>query len=170
MAQQGQITIDASEIWELAEDLGATADVIAAEMYSTMLASLTLIEAKVVSHTPVNTGALRASIGYEIHGRPPDFWGEVATDIVYGLPVELGRKPGKFPPPAPIQLWVRRKLGISDDRQVRVVAFLVARAIARRGTQPGARMFEKGLTDSERQVLKMWDEMGGRIAEKIVGG
>ena len=58
---------------------------------------------------PVNTGALRASIGFS--------WSEargeatVGTPLVYAIVMELGRRAGKrMPPDAPIRLWVRRKL------------------------------------------------------------
>ena len=53
--------------------------------------------------------------------------------------VEHGRAPGRMPPIGPIELWLRRKAGVTD----RSAAFLVARAIGRRGTK-GARMFEQG--------------------------
>lgn len=45
-----------------------------------------------------------------------------------------GRGPGKFPPALPIEDWVEEKLGISDIKQKRSVAFLIRRKIAKQGT------------------------------------
>ena len=44
-----------------------------------------------------------------------------------------GRKPGKFPPIDVIDRWVQRKLGIPASES-KSVAFLIARKIAREGT------------------------------------
>lgn len=44
-----------------------------------------------------------------------------------------GRKPGKFPPIKPIREWAIRKLGVSED-EADSVAFLIARKIAKKGT------------------------------------
>lgn len=44
-----------------------------------------------------------------------------------------GRKPGKFPPAQPIRDWVRRKLNV-EESEVDGVAFVIARKIAREGT------------------------------------
>ncbi len=51
---------------------------------------------------------------------------------------EKGTRPGRHPfPPtrqgSPLRRWVRRRLGIQDDRQAGRVAFRIARAIKRRG-------------------------------------
>lgn len=48
--------------------------------------------------------------------------------------LDKGRSPGKFAPVDNIQEWVRSKLGITDDREIRSVAYLVNRKIAREGT------------------------------------
>lgn len=46
--------------------------------------------------------------------------------------VEYGRRPGKPPPTSALRGWVRRKLGASG-KAADALAFLVARAIGRRG-------------------------------------
>lgn len=45
-----------------------------------------------------------------------------------------GREPGKFPPIEPIRKWVASKLGITEEKENKRVAFLVARKIATEGT------------------------------------
>lgn len=54
----------------------------------------------------------------------------------YAVYVEGGRQPGaRMPPIDALIPWVRKVLGAPEDR-IRQVAFLVARAIARRGIRP----------------------------------
>lgn len=51
-------------------------------------------------------------------------------------PVLAGRRPGaRMPPIKPLQRWARRKLGV-PAKEARGVAFLIARAIQRRGIPP----------------------------------
>lgn len=101
-----------------------------------------LAEAETAQRTPVDQGTLRASE----YGRVVDLWpiveGHLGSPLAYAEPVEYGAKP-HWPPPGPIQGWVHRKLGLSGKEMVRV-AFLVARAISRRGTR-GHFMFQAGL-------------------------
>ena len=74
----------------------------------------------------------------------------------YGLFVEVGTRP-HFPPPAALEGWVRRRLGIASDREVREVAFLIGRKIARAGT-PGRFFFERAFDDNESRVVAILEE------------
>lgn len=74
----------------------------------------------------------------------------------YGLFVEVGTQP-HFPPPGALLGWVRRRLGIAAERQVREVAFLIGRKIARQGTQ-GHFFFEKALRDNEQKVIALLEQ------------
>jgi len=115
--------------------------VIAREVELTVVGIALDMEAGVVAHTPVGaTGQLRGSITHQISGSGIAMQGRVfSTDVpVKVASVEHGRAPGRMPPLAPIELWVRRKLG-GDS----AAAYLIARAIGRRGTN-GAQMFHKG--------------------------
>lgn len=59
------------------------------------------------------------------------------NDAPHAAVIEFGRRPGATPPPVDvIAKWVRRKLGIKGKgsrARIRQVAFLIARAIGRRG-------------------------------------
>lgn len=48
--------------------------------------------------------------------------------------IYYGTKP-HWPPPQAIRYWVKRKLGISEEVQIRRVAFLIARKISQQGTK-----------------------------------
>lgn len=160
-----ELTLDFDEITKAARALGATPDVIAKEMTISMQASLDTFEQAVAVETPVNTGTLRNSIGTIIYGEPPDFSGAVATSIYYAMPVEYGRAPGKMPPVDAIKYWVIRK-GIAPADEADSVAFLIARAIGRRGTK-GAFMFKKGFETATPRVEKYWDQALDRILARM---
>lgn len=162
-----QIEIDGSEIEKLLKQFPQYEDIIADEMQQAMTGSLELFKNEVVGRTPVGaTGQARQSINSLPRGRPPNFEGQVVMTVLYGLPLEHGRQPGKPPPPiAPIQLWVERKLGLSGE-EAEQAAFLIARAIGRRGTQ-GAKMFEQGFEAGKPAVEKLWERVPGQAADRI---
>lgn len=58
----------------------------------------------------------------------------ISNVVPYADTIEYGRKPG-LPPPPPRELigWVRRKLRLKPSDKVETVAYLIARAIGRRG-------------------------------------
>ena len=74
----------------------------------------------------------------------------------YGIFVEVGTRP-HFPPPAAIEGWVRRRLGVTNDRQAREIAFLIGRKIARTGT-PGRFLFEQALEENVDRVVRILEE------------
>ena len=57
--------------------------------------------------------------------------------ITYSAPysdvIEYGRFPGSMPPPEALEKWVRRKLGVRNEKEVKRVAFTIAMAIKKRG-------------------------------------
>lgn len=129
------------------------------------------LEAEVARRTPTGVGGeagLRGSIHGEVTAAAGTVTGVVGTPLEYGEVVELGRRPGTFPPRAPIELWVRRKLGV-PAAEARSVSFLVARKIARRGF-PGAHMFEKAWKAHERWAMSELQTIASRVARRVNGG
>jgi hypothetical protein len=76
----------------------------------------------------------------------------------------MGTSP-HFPPIAPIQFWVEKKLGIVG-KQAKSVAFLIARAISKRGTQ-GAHMFGKGFDENEAAVIRILNMIPDDIVKAV---
>ena len=74
----------------------------------------------------------------------------------YGIFVEVGTRP-HFPPPAALLGWVQRRLGVTNDRQARQIAFLIGRKIARQGTR-GRFFFEQALQENEGRVVAALEE------------
>lgn len=91
------------------------------------------VAAEVARATPVGvTGILRR--GWAVDHRPGQLMVRVVNIMEYGPVLEGGRRAGaRWPPVFAIQLWVRRVLGVSEPKENARVAYLVSRAIVRRG-------------------------------------
>ena len=114
--------------------LGAAIERVAQER---MQKTVDTVRELVQQQTPVATGLLRGSIVGEVRGRTAAALveGVVRTGVIYAPHVEFGRKPGKWPPLAPIREWVIVKgLANSWGMSERSVVYLVRRAIGTRGT------------------------------------
>ena len=98
------------------------------------------VQAEAVKAAPSDTGRLRQSITPQFDRR--NLRARVGTNLKYGRPVEFGSRP-HWPPLKALQPWARRH-GFPGGK---TGAFLVARAISRKGTKP-RRYLGKGLTKS----------------------
>jgi HK97 gp10 family phage protein len=98
---------------------------------------------------PVFSGELRASILPEIRTQGilgGEMVGVVGSKVAHALYMEKGTRP-HFPPVAALRAWARRR---------GMVAFVIARAISRRGTKP--RRFLQGAYDSNKErIVKKFD-------------
>ena len=167
------IDIDTTSLLRVARRYENGEAILTDEISRTMIRSLDVFEQLVVKETPVGaTGAARGSITKQIFGEPltDNYSGVVTTAIIYGQALEVGRKPGKFPPVemAGLELWVRRKLGV-PSALARGVAFAVATVISRRGTK-GARMFAKGFAQGKPHVDELWRTLPARVVKRLEGG
>lgn len=100
------------------------------------------------------TSALRGSILWSVSSLAGE--ARVFTPLEYALPIERGRK-AAWPPLDPILLWVKRKLGISDEKQARNVAFLICRKLGT-ARRPGDFFFEKAVQKNEREIQRAFFE------------
>lgn len=57
----------------------------------------------------------------------------LGNDYIYFL--DKGRAPGTFPPVDNIRDWVRDKLGITEEKEINQIAYLVGRKIKKEGTE-----------------------------------
>ncbi|KKL13387.1 hypothetical protein LCGC14_2526250, partial [marine sediment metagenome] len=95
--------------------------------------------------------------------------------------IEKGRRPGKFPPPDAIELWLRRtskgKAFVSSVKStyniksqasaLRQATFLKSRGIAQKGIR-AVKMFEK-TERSERRRIERFFRKAARRAERRLG-
>lgn len=105
-----------------------------------------------------DTGALANSIQTRLDGGSIPLWAEVYTSLLYAEPAEFGRGPGKMPPVEAIAAWARRH-GASDPS----AAFLIARAIGRRGTK-GLRFMQQAEEEMNRKMPDFIEQMSADIA------
>ncbi|MDE0331596.1 MAG: HK97 gp10 family phage protein [Nitrospinae bacterium] len=132
-----------------------------------------MLRREVITRTPVGaSGNLRGSIFPTIRGDiPGELRGVVASRVPYARYVEFGRRPGGGMPPwregSSLYRWVVRNLE-SLDGDFESVAFLVARAIARRGSR-GRRMFERALEENQSWIEGRIGQLMEEIARRIGG-
>jgi hypothetical protein len=155
VSEDFSIQVDTRELDEFIDKLEEAPELVEKHMTAAMDGSLDLLLAWITDETPVNTGLLRSSFGKDITGTPANMFGEVVTPLVYGWPVEKGRKPGKMPPVDAIELWVKRKIGAGADS--RQIAWAIARSIASKGTT-GAFMVEQAYNRAKNgeEIAKIW--------------
>ena len=102
---------------------------------------------------PVDTGRLRASITPEVRGDGKVVQGIVGSNVQYAAYMEAGTRP-HWPPVGALEGWARRH---------KISAYLVARAIARRGTK-AYRYFEGALERHEGDIRrKIGDAVAGIV-------
>lgn len=168
MAEVSKIGLDTSAMTRYAQFLRQAPRIAREEMAIGLEEALSLLEREIKENMPVGAhGLLRGSVFHEMRGDPRGVAGIVGSPQQYALPVELGTKP-HFPPLAPLQDWVERKLGV-DKSESKQVAFLIARKISRKGTK-GQHPFEKGMSENSRQVISMIEAAIARIAARLEQG
>lgn len=161
------IDIDTSELEAYAHKLARHEQIVREISGPAMRQSVDVTLAHIKQRVPVNTGQLRQSITGEVTGTPVSLKGVVTSPLQphYAPDVEYGRKPGKMPPVGPIELWARRKLGLSG-KELESAAFLIARAIGRRGTK-GAFMFRDGTAAARTTVNGIWQRAITKLINRL---
>jgi hypothetical protein len=146
------------------------------------------IRAALIKETPRDTGLLANAHGYAYDAT--DRRMVIFNRRKYAVAVHEGRKPGKRPPIEALIPWCRRHIAntrianalaagsltahqrrprVSRD-EARSFAFLLARAIGRRGTKPN-RWFERVLTGYGLQRIdKAAQIIGNDLGRAIVAG
>ena len=161
-------------------DLENAGAVVQREIRAALAEVALLLEAETKRATPVGaTGTLRGSIASEVRDGPGlrDLQAVVGTPAKYGDVVERGRRPGRMPPPDQLELWVRRKLRVTGPRggkraptqaEAKGIAWLIARKIARRGTE-GAAMFYEAVEKSQGIIEQRLNAAGAAIVVQLNG-
>jgi len=111
---------------------------------------------------PINVdGDLAKSIHSEVQTLRDGILMALSDGVLYGVFVHEGTKP-HWPPVAPIERWVKKKLGITDSVELRSVTYLVRRKISKVGTE--AKPFLR------EPLLRKLPEIAPRIAHAFVTG
>jgi hypothetical protein len=107
--------------------------------------------------------------------RPRRFVGGAVTSNVAAIVLEKGARYSgvKRPPPSRLAVWVRRKLGITEEKAVKSASEAISRAIAKRGLPAPDRekgIFKKAFKEIEPPITAIMNRAAARIAERIAGG
>lgn len=154
-------------------------NVVSNAMQRALTETLALLEREVKKRTPEGVGGAKGGLRATIHGKQSKslfgLSGQVLHQSKYGDVIELGRRPGKAPPPKFLLKWVEVKLGLKGKEAVSA-AFAISKKIGKRGYSPkgnvgkkGARMFEKALAKNEAKIIKIFKRAGLRVAVTLNG-
>lgn len=135
------------------------------ELLRAMWAAVQHLEAEVKERTPTAHGTLRASVFGEARIEPDGVLGVVGSPLLHAPYVELGTKP-HWPPVDALVDWVRVKFGVSEETELRRVAFLVARKISVSGT-PAAGMFHSAAVANDQQIERPFELAAERLAARM---
>jgi len=109
---------------------------------------------------PVDNGMYRASWAVENH----DDGATMFNPMIYASIMELGRRPGKRPPPRDvIKRWVKRKLKPKDDAELNFLAMIIQVNIGRRGIK-GRRVLARAMVDIRKIAKTEIDAAAARVA------
>ena len=117
---------------------------------------------------PRASGLTAASITSDVASTPAGVLGVVGSSQPSAVWVELGTRP-HMPPSEALQPWVKAVLGIHDPKEVRNVAFLVARKIARHGT-PAQRPMARAVEATEGQIIAIFERAAAQVGAHLAGG
>ena len=156
---------------------GQFADVVREEATRAVNEGTVILKNGLVSASPFGgTNALRT--GWQIApavARPGLVRGTVANATVQANIIEKGAR-GHFPPVGPtgepaLGVWIRRVLGITEEKKVRQAAFLIGRAIKKRGLPRAGGLpkgwFSRVVRGLEPRVAARMDAMARRITERL---
>ena len=129
------------------------------------------LDAKVKANTPQGVGGAQGglldSIQNEVQGRgTPMVKGVVMSGHPTAQVIEKGRRPGKGLPRDVLRGWIIKKLGITGEKELASVSFLISRKIKAKGFK-GAHMFEKALTENWNTVQGIFSRYGITLAREL---
>jgi hypothetical protein len=166
-----EITYNLTDLRELAKQFP---DVTLEETEAVMDLVMARLEKDTIEGTPRGVGGdagLAGNIFGETVSTGMRVRGILGTPVEYGEVIELGRRPGKAQPPiAALIPWVRSKLGITDEKEQRSVAFVIARKIGASGFSSipdGAKMFQQAWDKNEAWVQDQLTSIGGRVTRRL---
>jgi hypothetical protein len=136
-------------------------------LQAAMTEATLLLQREWQENLPRVSGLTANSITSDVASTPMGVLGIVGSSQPSALFVELGTRP-HMPPVAAIEPWVRAVLGITDPKEVKSAAFLVARKIAREGT-PAQYPMRRAAQATEGQIIAIFERAAARLAEHLVG-
>jgi hypothetical protein len=110
------------------------------------------------------SGGLRGSVYHQLRGTPIRVV-EAGWAAPYAEYVDRGRRPGHWPPEAPIALWARKVLNVPEERLASAV-FAIRRKIGTRGTR-GTPFAMRTMLRMQPIAQRALDQAAERIAGRL---
>lgn len=162
-------SLDVTPAVGYAEALRKAPEIVGAEMGAAIDEASSLYVREVKDATAVGvTGLLRQSITSERRDGSGEISAAVFSPLNYAAAVELGTKP-HYPPIEPLQDWVRKKLDVSEEKDVEHVARMIQLKIGRQGTK-GQNMFGSTLGRLTPQLAEIVRRAFGRALDRLKAG
>lgn len=136
--------------------------IVAEELVPALEYGVNLLKGEILPRVPVDRGNLRGAVQSRVYGEATSLIGQVFNPLGHALVMEKGRRPGSFPPVAPIESWARRKFGRSG------LGFVIARSIAARGIK-GRFFFKAGFEAGRPRVELRMRTALARITQRLAG-
>lgn len=117
------------------------------------------------------SGEMKKSVTSIVREKLHGWLVQVGTNVktAGGYPYPIGVHEGTiahWPPSDPIREWARRKLNISDERELKKATFLISRKISKEGTK--AHPFMTNVFTKERYKIRK--EIGKALMRVMKGG
>jgi len=120
-----------------------------------------ILQGDSIKNAPIDTGNLRGKTKVNFG----DWWGSVKSDTEYAAAVHEGQA-AHFPPSSALEGWVRRKFGVKNEKQVKQIAFLIARKISKSGVKSKPYM-AKAIDDNNARIDKIFEEALTNIVKSL---
>lgn len=148
----------------IARGMQAAPEAARRELLAAATEAVMLAEREVKERMPRVSGLTANSIAGDAFSTPTGVLGTVGSSQPSAIFVELGTRP-HMPPVDALVPWVREALGVEPARE-REVAFLVARKIAKHGTQ-AQRPFALTAQAVQGQITRLFEDAAARIAAHL---
>jgi hypothetical protein len=119
--------------------------------------------ADIKSRIPNVSGSMANSLGYRWNGQELIIF----STQKYFTVLETGRKPGKFAPPQAIQDYVKAKFKISNEKEVRSIAFLINRKLKENGSILYQRGGNSGVISKSINAQNISDNLTKKLVEMV---
>ncbi|MFG0603478.1 hypothetical protein ACF8PL_25170 [Delftia sp. WSY_4] len=162
------LSISLGDLQSIARGFREAPQYTAQVLLATMTEATLLVQREWQENLPRASGLTAASIASDVFSTPAGVLGIVGSSQPSALFVELGTKP-HMPPVAAMEPWVKAVLGVQDPKEIKRVAWLVARKIARVGT-PAQYPMARAAQSTEAQIVAMFERAAAKVAEHLIGG
>ena len=125
-------------------------------LFAATEAATELLRGELVKAAPTNTGLGGQSLRGIVRREKKGITSEI-TSLVHLPILNKGfRSMPNFPPEDAIELWVKRKLGITNSKEANRIAYLIARKIKKEGIQTHQGFIDRTVEKVEPRIQNLY--------------